>query len=258
MSDEPVPSHLSVSSIGEFLSCPRKFQLSRIQKVQPSHRAVSLAFGTAFHSGVGLALFQHAHGEPIDRTRIGEQFRDVLKMELRGNVPVLFDDGESEDQLVEQGIAMLGRYLDVVPMPDTVHAIERRFRFDWFDPDTGEVMPPLVGFIDAVTETDGRVQLMELKSGKRRWDEDKLTFDHQLVAYRMAMRAEGVHDPELRLVVVTRTKSPDVQLERLVRTDRDEREFVETAANVLRAVRAQAFVRQRSWACKTCPYAEAC
>lgn len=253
-------THLSVSSIQEFLSCPRRFRLRRVDRVKPSHRPVALAMGTALHEAFGFALFQHGSGEPVVVDSIHQKFRDSLHHQIGDQeVPVLFDDGENEGDVADVGVKMLTALFAIYPMPHDVHAIEKRFAVELVDMESGEVLPvPFVGSVDAVTETNGRVQLLELKSAARRWDPDRLANDPQQTGYRIAMRAEGIVDPELQLAVVTKTKRVDVQLESLIRTQRDESELVDTALSVYRAVQAGVDHRQRSWACKSCPLAGPC
>ena len=60
------------------------------------------------------------------------------------------------------------------------------------------------------------------------------------------------------LLVTTKTKTPDVQVEHLVRHRRDEREFAEIAFGVHRAIGAGADHPIRGWQCRGCPYADAC
>jgi len=58
--------------------------------------------------------------------------------------------------------------------------------------------------------------------------------------YKMAARTLGHGEVELKLLVTTKTKTPDVQVEHLVRHRRDEREFAEIAFGVHRAIGAGA------------------
>jgi hypothetical protein len=63
----------------------------------------------------------------------------------------------------------------------------------------------------------------------------------------MAARELGHEDAEVKLLVTTKTRKPDVQVERLVRRGGDERELAETVLDVLHAVRAGVDVRIRGW-----------
>jgi hypothetical protein len=60
------------------------------------------------------------------------------------------------------------------------------------------------------------------------------------------------------LIVSTKARKPDVQIERLVRHPQDEDELVELAVTVLAAVEAGIDHRIRGWQCKCCPFAGAC
>ena len=53
--------HLSVSALKLWLSCPRKFRLHYVDKAEPSHRAISLVFGHAWHE-LGLQLGTGIYG----------------------------------------------------------------------------------------------------------------------------------------------------------------------------------------------------
>jgi hypothetical protein len=79
-----------------------------------------------------------------------------------------------------------------------------------------------------------------------------------MTGYRMAARGLGYENPELKLIVTTKAKTPDVQVERLVRHRSDERELAETALAVLHGVDAGVDYRVRGWACKTCAHAGVC
>jgi hypothetical protein len=63
----------------------------------------------------------------------------------------------------------------------------------------------------------------------------------------MAARELGHEDAEVKLLVTTKTRKPDVQVERLVRRGGDERELAETVLDVLHAVKAGVDVRIRGW-----------
>lgn len=127
-------------------------------------------------------------------------------------------------------------------------------------PVTGELLPvPLVGALDALVVEDGAETIWELKTGKRKWSADALDYDLQTTSYRIAARELGRGDDlALKLVLTTKATQPDVQVERLVRHRRDERELVETIFAVHRAVEAGVDFPNRGWQCRTCAWAGAC
>lgn len=85
-----------------------------------------------------------------------------------------------------------------------------------------------------------------------------MDFDFQATAYRMGVRDQVPDRVKLKLLVTTKAKSPDVQVERLLRSKRDENDLMSTASCVVRAVRAGVDHPMRSWVCKSCEVAGAC
>ena len=74
--------------------------------------------------------------------------------------------------------------------------------------------------------------------------------DIQTTAYVMAARELGFEEPEPVLVVATKAKKPDVQIEHLLRYPGDERELAELAVGVVKAIDAGVDYRNRSWRCR--------
>jgi hypothetical protein len=161
------------------------------------------------------------------------------------------------DVLIALGRRMLATFIEKVPLPEKVRAVEVPFSIEIVDPDTGEILPPLIGAMDALVVKDGALTIWELKSGKRKWPADQLAYDLQPTAYKMGIRTYG-EEAEVELLVTTKSKTPDVQLERLVRGRQDERDLAATAASVVRGVEAGVDHPIRGWLCKGCAFAHAC
>ena len=252
--------HISVSSLKCFLACPRKFRFKYIDREAPAFKPVALPVGSAWHDVIGMLLHRHGRGEPATREELQDHLRTVLRRQLNGDgPPVLLEDCEDEGQLVATMMGMLDAFTAAVPMPAEVLRVELPFSAELHDPKTGEALPmPLIGGVDVVVQDSGRVELWELKTAKRRWNEDAVTFDLQPTAYRVGVRSQGLDRVDLRLLVATKTRQPDVQVERLVRGPDDEHDLMCTAASVVRGVQAGCDHPVRSWTCKTCEYAAVC
>ena len=248
------PAYLSVSQLNQYLGCPRAYFFRYIEHAEQEFRSAAFAFGTAWHRVFGAWLVENPGVDPLV-----DLFKTALDTELTGDVPVLFDEDQSIDGMTTTVRGMIEVLQTRVSRPDVVYAVERAFSLELAHPITGQVLEtPLVGAIDAIVDVGGKVQIWEAKSAKKKWSADQMEHDIQTTAYVMAARELGFEEPEPVLVVATKTRKPDVQIEHLLRYPGDERELAELAVGVVKAIDAGVDFRNRSWRCRGCAYAGAC
>lgn len=247
--------HISVSQIKTFLMCPRKHSFQYLDRIKSDFRPIALSFGKAWHAAIGEYL---EHGTTTDETT--QVFRDALLGEVRdGDVPVLFEDQEDLGECIDLGVRMIDTFIGRVPRPDHVLGVEVAFSLDLSDSRTGQMFAmPLIGAIDALVVDNDKPAIWELKTSKRKWTADQLEFDLQPVVYKLGARVHDVENPELRMIVTTKTKTPVVQIETVIRTERDERELVDVVSSFLRALDAGVDHPLRGWQCRSCPHAGRC
>jgi hypothetical protein len=243
-----------------FLQCPRKYSFVYSQRLEPEFRPIALAFGTAWHETIAEHLLPPVKDHWLSRAELQIRFRDSLTEQVNADgPPVLFEDEEDLGACVDLGLRMLDVFILRVPRPDQVLGVEVPFVLEVAHPVTGEIAPvPLIGGIDAIAVDEGKTEVWELKTGKKKWSADQLEYDPQPTAYTMAARELGHGDAGVKLLVTTKTARPDVQIERLARRRGNERELAETVLDVLRAVRAGADLRIRGWGCRSCAYSGVC
>jgi len=252
--------HMSISQLKTFLQCPRKYRYHYVDRIEPEFRAIALAFGTAWHETIGAHLLPQVKGEYLSRAELQALFRDSLTEQVNEDgPPVLFEDEEDLGKTIDLGLRMLDAFFLRVPRPDRVLEVERAFVLELAHPVSGEIAPvPLIGAIDAIVIDEGKTEVWELKTGKKKWSADQLEFDPQPTAYVMAARELGHEEAGVKVLVTTTTTRPDVQVEKLVRRRGDERELAETVLDVLQAVKAGVDHRVRGWGCRSCAFASTC
>jgi hypothetical protein len=156
---------------------------------------------------------------------------------------------------------MLGafhRRLTIEAQP-VVEAVERTFAVDLHDADTGELLEEkLVGAFDAIVIADGCRLLLEHKTAFRRWGALELRYDLQASGYAVAAAQLGLGRVGIRFQIVTKSKTPAVQIEDVERDAQSADDFLRTTVGVLRAVDGGAFYPFRGAHCKSCPVAHAC
>ncbi|MBS2031597.1 MAG: PD-(D/E)XK nuclease family protein [Deltaproteobacteria bacterium] len=254
---------VSVSQVKAYLLCPRRYELKYVRGEQPAFVPVPLAFGSAFHEA--LALFygrQMTHPTPPCVEELIEVFATAWSKFEDGDLPLggEEDDVVAEDHL-DKGAAMLRAFHAhaAAQPPEKVIAVELPFSVSLHAPATGVVLEEkLNGVIDLVTESDSRKVIVEHKSAAKRWTLDQLRYDHQVTGYQLAARELGMGEVELRIQIVTKTKTPAVQVEHLRRDEQDEADFMATVVGVLKAIDAGVSYPVRGWQCRSCPYAHVC
>jgi len=254
-------AHTSVSAITTYIQCPKKYELSYLQRVPPSHRPVALSLGAALHQALAL-FYSHIRStdSEMSKSELVEHFSRAWKAQLESPVPTLLDDKETEKSVEEKGAALLGAFHDLAPRPHRVIEIEMPFSVELVNPDSGEVLPVrMVGVFDAVVQdADGKYTILEHKSAARRWSEDRLAFDHQLTCYTLAGTACGLGDVRVSVQLLLKQKVPTLEIYQPTRTDDDRRDFLRLVCGVLKAIEANAFWAKRDWFCRTCPWAGPC
>jgi CRISPR/Cas system-associated exonuclease Cas4 (RecB family) len=254
LSDLRSRPHTSISAIKCFIQCPRQFKLRYIDRIKPAFRSAFFAFGSAWHDTVDCWLTSNA-----TQDELRQRLRDKLTVSLADEEIVFDDEDESAQSLVDMSIRMLDIFLVKVARPEKTIAVEVPFSLELAHPVTAEILPVrFIGSIDALVIEQGVESIWELKTGKRKWGADALDYDLQTTSYKIAARDLGRGEIAPTLVLTTKTNQPDVQVERLVRHKRDERELVETVFAVHRAVDAGVDHPIRGWQCRTCAWAGAC
>ena len=252
--------HTSASALKCFLTCPRQFFFRYVERAPASFRSASLAFGHAFHAAIGYYLLHSSDGTKVPAEQLVEIFREAFTSELsESEIPMLFDDEEPVEAVVDKAKKMLGAFVEQFPLPTRVLGVEVPFELRLQHPVTGETAElPLIGAMDVIAEYAEHRRVIELKTGKRKWSADQVDYDLQPTIYRRAAIAQGHERAETELVVVTKAKKPGLHRLRCARSERDEIELVELALSVERAVRAGVSYRRRDWGCHTCSHSGLC
>jgi CRISPR/Cas system-associated exonuclease Cas4 (RecB family) len=256
--------YVSITQLKTWMLCPRQFELRYVRGVQPENVPKALAFGTSFHGALARYYIDiRDFGTPPPVEKLIETFVDLWKQKLQGPVPVegADDEDEGKGDPIDLAAKMLRKFNEEAKLAPgaTVEAIELPFSIDLLDPDTGEILEErLVGVIDLVLKEDGHHVLVEHKSSAKKYAYDQLRHDFQPTAYQIAVRDRGWNEVGLRYQVVTKTKSPQVQIEDVMRDAADESDFRRLSLGVLKAIDAGVSYPVRSWACKSCSFKAAC
>lgn len=218
----------------------------------------ALAFGTAVHAALAAHFREKQAGRALSVGELVSVFSGVWGEQRAAGVPLEVVDGAPD--AVDLGARMLAAFLehDAGDGAEVVD-VERRVTAVLHNPDTGELLEErLTGFVDLVVRDEGRLVIVEHKTSARRYTEDQLRHDVQPTAYALAFRQAGHGEVGLRYQVITKTKVPAVQVEDVVRDEKDEGDFLRVAVGVLRAIEAGVSFPVRGWQCRSCQYRRRC
>jgi hypothetical protein len=248
-------SHLSVSSIDLFISCPEKWKRRYLdgEYFPPNGKMV---LGSAIHASEAQHYGRVIDGEEGFTT---EQVIDEFSAEWNERISRGVDWGDDNPgELKDSGIAALRVYHDtVVPTIEPV-AVEREFRISWEGVDWD-----LMGFIDLEC-ADGAVA--DLKVGKK-LSPGAARVALQPTAYLYVRRAEANPAPRFDYHQIVRgNKKPSATVMSTTRTDEQLDYFAERLFSIAQdmAWRTEtgnwAGAVPGSWFCdpKWCPHWDGC
>ncbi len=253
--------YASVSQLKTFLMCPRKFDLRYVRGASPAFIPAALAFGTAVHSALARFYLGHQlNGTAPPLELITQTFRDAWAAATAGPVPLQVDDDEDITKLIDLGVRMLTVFhAHAADKPVLVEAIESPFAVPLHDPSTGEVLEEmLIGVFDLVVREGERRVIVEHKTSAKKYAQDQLEHDLQMSGYKFAANELGWSETGLRFQVLTKTKTPAVQLDDIVRGPLANDDFLRTAVGVLRGIDAGVSYPVRGWQCRGCPFRAPC
>lgn len=253
--------HYSASAISAWLRCGRQFEYRYKRRIPPAFTPSALAFGSSIHAATGAYFDSLAAGDgvpPLELTTA--KFTDTWRRYLDAPIPLLLGDGESEGGLLDLGTKMVEVFHRDVPRFHRLLGAEIPFSVELVHHETGEVLSAeFSGFFDALAELeDGHHQIIEVKTGKRRWSDDKLAWDLQLTGYVHAATLQEMVKPTITVLLLLKHARPSLVTYTPSRSAHDCRDLIDVIFNVDAAISAGAFPPIRDWHCKGCQWAGPC
>lgn len=210
-------SYLSHSQLSLLRSCPRKFAFVYLEKARPDFVPSSLLFGGAIHAALEMYFRARLEGLEITHSALLSGFWDAWKTNQSKNgddLPVRYNQGEDIDTIHALADRMLLAFMDspLATPKGTIIGVEEELTIS-LDP----ALPDLLSKVDLVTQTDGALHLVDWKTSRSRWNQEKAAASaDQLVLYGVtaSRMSEYLHLPvKLTFAIITKAKkSPQVQL----------------------------------------------
>lgn len=232
-------AHLSFSQLRTFCTCPRRWFYEKVAQVTPERVPASLAFGAAVHDAAEAVHIAAMAGEPFDAAAVFS--RSWSAFTAPGSVPLAVEDDEAEG-LETRGRALAALYR---PPPGIV-AVEQVVTVD-LDPG----IPPLVGYIDVVYQTDDGLVVADVKTSSTR-----ILSDTEMLAAQVAVYGLAIPAVRSEAIVLFKGKSP-AQTTQMVEPWPESR-LRTWAVEIHAAMAAGVRFANRSRNCRTCQFRDRC
>ena len=252
-------THLSWSKIQAYLMCPRQLAF-RLEEAPRERVSAALIFGGAIHAASELIHEARLAGAALPAVSdLLNAYDRAWKEREKAEPPIEFAKTENVESLRELAERMLDAYLVFVQSrPNSeVIAIEHESDFLLL-PD----VPPFKVRLDLLERVGDELHVSDLKTARSLWNDDKVS-EHlpQVIAYSMA--AAGIaRQLGLRIVpefvVVTKAKSPKVQVLTPSASQEDVARLRNLVADVWKGIQSGTFPARIGWQCKGCAYRDRC
>jgi hypothetical protein len=261
----PALDHLSWSGIKTYTTCPKKFHFHYIEKAPKEFVAAALTFGSAFHvalDGVHQALMEGAAIPAIDA--LLAKYDESWKAETEKAPEVVFAKTEDAGILRKTAQRMLDAYCHYIAVSGIgengaqIIGIEHAHRFRLLAD-----VPPLEMRLDLMELVNGDLVVTDVKTARSKWNEQK-TIEGlpQLVLYANGLvplvKELGAKKIVPRFVVVSKGKTPVVQVLEPNPTQDDVIRLKKHVADTWAAIQAGVFIQREGWHCNQCPYRKRC
>ncbi len=250
--NEGVINHLSYSQINTYLTCPLRYRFQYVELIPPAFTPAALTFGSALHEAVAAYYMSCLEGDVLRP----DQMVDIYRGTWREAEKVKYSNGDHEESLLEKARHMINVFREQIDPHVTVLGVE-----EFFEVQLAKEVPPFHGYIDLIEESpDGQIWLSDLKTAAKKPGQSTAHSSLQLTAYSLGASAIGFDpiDLNMRLDVLTKTKSPELVRYETRRTQEDRERFVKVVKQVWSAIEHHAFFPREDWHCSQCAWADHC
>jgi CRISPR/Cas system-associated exonuclease Cas4 (RecB family) len=223
----------------------------------------SLIFGGSIHSALELYFRAKLEGLEVTTGALLSAYHDSWRRQQQDageDVPVRFNKNQDADSLHALADKIIASFLasPLASPKGTILGVEEELRVE-LDPD----LPDLLARVDLVTQTDGALHVIDFKTSRSKWTEQKAQESgEQLLLYRLAVNRMSLHlgvPVKLHFAIITKAKTPIVQLIPVPADDNRVAGLKDSVNQIWQAIQSGNFYPNPSpQNCATCPYRSRC
>jgi RecB family exonuclease len=233
-------THLSFSQLRNYQECPRAWYYAKVAQVEPERTPASLAFGSAVHAACAAVNEAAMYGEWVNAGNIFD--RAWAPFVAAEAVPLALGDEDEAAALAEKGRALADAYRP----PSGIVAVEQ-----YVEIELAPGLPPLVGYIDVLRQTDDGLVVADIKTSSTR-----VLSDVEMLAAQLGLY--GIAYPVVRseAIVLFKGKAPSQTVQ--VVEPWPVRRLRTWASQIFDAMQAGIRFSRRSRNCRTCQFRDRC
>lgn len=220
-----------------------------------------MSSGLVLGSAVHHALAEYHRGIQASQSANKDRLHDaVLKgwehREAEGTV--VFKSGETRDDSIAQGIALVDVYLQEPP-PENIVQVEQEIIAPIHNSLGDYLETPLVAVADLLTSVYDGLKVHEFKTSGRAYSEIEADTSLQPTCYVNAVQERFGQSARVEYTVLVKTKTPKVQRLEVVRHEEDLGRLGDIVQTIEHAGQAGIFYPVESpLNCSSCPYRQPC
>ena len=249
--------HWSYSSISQFLSCPLRFYFQRILRLPQTTVGGVLLLGSAVHHALAEYHRGLQAGMPVSKDHLHRAVTEGWR-QRDSQAKVIFKDGDSREDSIALGIALIEMYL-LEPPPQNILRVEEEIVAPMHNSQGEYLETPLVAIADLITCVEDGLKVHEFKTSGRAYSEMEADTSHQPTCYVNAVQEVFGEPARVEYTVLVKTKTPKLQRLEAVRHDEDLGRLGDIVQTIEKAVDAGIFYPVESpMNCSTCSYRQPC
>jgi putative RecB family exonuclease len=255
--------YVSYSQLSLMRACPRKFAFTYVEKTPRDFIPASLIFGGSIHVALELHYRSKLEGVPATPEALLSAYHDAWRCEIAdagGAVAVRFNKGDDRNTADALAHRMLTAFLasPLASPKGTILGVEEELRVE-----LAADLPDLLARVDLVTMTDGSLFVIDFKTSRSRWNEQKAQESgDQLLLYGQTVERMGRSlglPVKLHFAVLTKAKTPLVQLLAVPSDPSRAAGVTESVRQIWQAIQAGNFYPNPSpQNCAGCPFRSRC
>lgn len=249
--------HWSYSALNQYLRCPLQYYFERVLRLPRTSVGSGLVLGSSVHNALAIHHLGLKNGSEASWHELQQSFLETW-VTKEDEQFVNYKPGESRDDLIEQGLALVKLYLSEPP-PEEVVAVEQRFLIPLHNSDGEFLETPLLTFIDLLSREAGVLKITEFKTSGRAYGESEVEGSLQATCYVNAVQEMFEEWPKVVFAVLVKTKSPKIQRLKTSRSEDDLGRLGDLVETIEHAVKNEVFYPVESpMNCSTCSYRKEC